>query len=82
MTTKRFSFDEERIAGYWRIEDKENEDEPIWVDCPKDFIKFILNGLNKMGEKKKIKRKTGLLLGMAISLSIAIIFGGLLYYIN
>ena len=48
----RFYFIGTRIDGYYGIYDKKNEDDTIWIDCPREYIKTIVIALNKEHGKK------------------------------
>ena len=43
----RFYVDGIKIGGYWKIGDKENMDEPIWIDCPESYLNCIIDALNE-----------------------------------
>ena len=36
-----------KTDGYWKIGDKENMDEPIWIDCPESYLNCIIDALNE-----------------------------------
>lgn len=43
----RFYFDNTQINGYWAIRSNNDED-IIWIDCPKKYLKTIIDALNKI----------------------------------
>lgn len=45
-TQNRFVFNCTFINGYWGIEDREDDDNIIWIDCKEEFLPVILKALN------------------------------------
>ncbi|GAG52271.1 unnamed protein product [marine sediment metagenome] len=48
MSKKRFYVDGTRIAGYWAIYDRLDEDDTIWIDCKEAYLDCIVTALNIM----------------------------------
>ena len=40
------------IAGYYRIKDRQDDDNIFWIDCKYGYLQTIIDALNSIADKK------------------------------
>ena len=40
------------VAGYYRIKDRQDDDNIFWIDCKYGYLQTIIDALNSIADKK------------------------------